>query len=110
MLALAAVGLDMRSRKPGFAPPTVEVRDSGRLVAVALGATEGREGLAAAGFGAGRVAVDGLRVTFAASSPCSLAADAAVGAVRREGSPMGRVGDFGLGFLKAGGEIGSLDW
>lgn len=88
--------------------PTVEVRDSGRLFVLALGAIEGREVLAVGGFEAGRVAVEGLRVTFAASSPCNLAADAAVGAVRREGSPTGRVGDFGFGFLKAGGEVGSL--
>lgn len=108
LLALAAVGLDMRSRNPGLAPPTVEVRDSGRLFAATLGATDGREGLVVGGLDAGRVAVEGLRVTFAASSPCSLAADAAVGAVKREGSPTGRVGDFGLGFLKAGGEVGSL--
>lgn len=110
LLALAAVGLDMRSRKPGLAP-TVEVRDSGRLFVLVLGATEGREGLAVAGFGAGRVVVEGLRVTFA-SSPCNLAAEAAVGAVRREGSPTGRVGDLGFGFLKAGGEVlvGSLSY
>jgi hypothetical protein len=108
LLALAAVGLDMRSRKPGLAPPTVEVRDSGRLFVAALGATDGREGLVVGGLDAGRDAVEGLRVTLAASSPCSLAADAAVGAVKRDGSPTGRVGDFGLGFLKAGGEVGSL--
>lgn len=108
LLALAAVGLDMRSRKPGLAPPTVEVRDSGRLFVAALGAIDGREDLAVGGFDAGRVAVEGLRAIFAVSSPCSLAAEAAVGAVRREGSPTGRVGDLGLGFLKAGGEVGSL--
>lgn len=99
LLALAAVGRDIRSRKPGLAP-TVDVRDSGRLVVLALGATEGRDGLVTAGFVAGRVAVDGLRVTLAASSPCSFAADAAVGAVSREFSATGRVGDLGFGFLK----------
>lgn len=103
LLALAAVGLDMRSRNPGLAP-TVEARDSGRLFVLALGATEGRGGLAVAGLDAERVAVEGLCVTFA-SSPCNLAADAAVGAVRREGSPTGRVGDLGFGFLRAGGEV-----
>lgn len=110
MLALAAVGLDIRSRKPGLAP-AVEARDSGRLVAAALGATEGREGLVVAAFGAGRVAVEGLRVTFGASSPCSFAADAAVGAKRRdEAATTGRVGDLGFGFLKPVGEVvvGSL--
>ena len=87
----------MRSRKPSFGALAVEVRDSGRL-----GAIEGREGFVAAG-ALGRVAVDGFRVIFC-SSPC-FAADAAVGAVRREGKPTGRVGDFGRGFLKALGEV-----
>ena len=69
-----------------------------------VGATEGREGLAVAGFGAGRVVVEGFRVTFV-SSPCNFAAEAAVGAVRREFSATGRVGDFDFGFLEAGGEV-----
>ena len=103
LLALAAVGRAIRSRKLGLAP-TVDVRDSGRLFVAALGATEGREGLAVAAFDAGRAVVEGLRVTFA-SSACSLAADAAVGAVRREFSVTGRVGDLGFGFFKAGGEV-----
>jgi len=100
------VGRIIRSRKPPLgAEPTVEVRDSGRLGA--LGATEGREALGAAGLGAARVVVDGFRVTFCStlgSSPC-LAAEAAVGAVRRDGRPTGRVGDLGAGFLKPLGEV-----
>ena len=109
LLALAAVGRDIRSRKLGLAP-TVDVRDSGRLLVFALGATEGREGFVVAGFDTGRVAVDGLRVTLAASSPCSFAADAAVGAVRREFRLTGRVGDLGFGFFNPWGEVvvGSL--
>jgi hypothetical protein len=79
----------------------VDVRDSGRLGA-ALGATEGREGLVVAALDGGRAVVDGFLVTLA-SSPC-LAAEAAVGAVRREGRPTGRVGDRGGGFLKPTGE------
>jgi len=91
----------MRSRKPPLgAELAVEVRDSGRLVA--LGATEGREALGAAILVAGRVVVAGFLA--ACSSPC-LAAEAAVGAVRREGRPTGRVGDFGAGFLKPVGEV-----
>lgn len=67
LLALAAVGLERRSKIPP--PPAVEARDSGRLCALAAGATEGRDGRVAAGFVAGRVAVEGLRVIFWASSP-----------------------------------------
>jgi hypothetical protein len=103
LLELAAVGLIIRSRKlpPLGAALAVEARDSGRLGA--LGATEARGGLALAALDAGRVVVDGLRVTFA-SSPC-LAAEAAVGAVKRAGKPTGRVGDFGRGFLNPVGEV-----
>lgn len=96
----------MRSRKPGLAP-TVEVRDSGRLLVVVLAAIEGREALAVVGFGVGRVVVEGLRVTLA-SSPCSLAAEAAVGAMRREFKVTGRVGDLAFGFLSAGGEVAAV--
>lgn len=103
LLALAAVGLIMRSRKPSFGAPPMEARESGRLGA---GAIEGREGLPADAPDFGRVAVDGFRVIFC-SSPC-FAADAAVGAMRREGNPTGRVGDFGRGFLKPVGEV--LTW
>ena len=93
----------MRSRNPSLAPPPVELRDSGRLGTVVLGTSEDREDFTvAAGFVAGRVVVDGFWVTFC-SSPC-LAAEAAVGAVSREGKPTGRVGDFGRGFLKPLGE------
>ena len=103
LLELAAVGRIMRSRKPPLgAALAVEVRDSGRLGA--LGASDVREVFGAATFGgAARVVVDGLRVTLG-SSPC-LAAEAAVGAVRRDGRPTGRVGDFGVGFLKPVGEM-----
>lgn len=79
----------------------VEARESGRLGAA--GAIEGREALVVELFGGGRDVVDGLRPSVC-SSPC-LAADAAVGAVRRDGSPTGRVGDFGRGFLKPVGEV-----
>lgn len=64
---------------------------------------EGREVLVLEGFGSGREVVDDLRASVC-SSPC-LAADAAVGAVRREGRPTGRVGDLGRGFLKPLGEV-----
>lgn len=85
----------------GAAAPTVEVRDSGRFGA--LGPTEGRGAFEAAGLGAvARVVVEGFRAVLG-SSPC-LAAEAAVGAVRREGRPTGRVGDFGAGFLSPVGE------
>ena len=103
LLELAAVGLIIRSRKlpPLGTELAAEARESGRFGA--LGATEGRGGLAPVVLGAGRVVVDGFRVTFG-SSPC-LAAEAAVGAVRRAGRPTGRVGDFGRGFLKLLGEM-----
>ena len=101
----------MRAKKPSFAPPVVDARDSGRLLGAVLGAREAREAgflavVAEAAFGCGgRVVVDGLRVTFwVASSPC-FADEAAVGAVRREGRPTGFVGDLGLGFLKPPGEV-----
>lgn len=48
--------------------------------------------------------VEGFRAVGFDSSPC-LAAEAAVGAVRREGRPTGRVGDLGAGFLKPVGEV-----
>jgi hypothetical protein len=102
LLALAAVGLIMRERKSplGAALEVVEARESGRAI-------DGRDDLVPDGAtGFGRVAVDGFRVIFA-SSPC-LAADAAVGATRRDGSPTGRVGDFGRGFLKPVGELAVL--
>ena len=99
LLALAAVGRIMRERKsPLGAPPVVDARESGRLVAVVAGAIEGRDDLVPGATGFGRVVVDGFRVIFC-SSPC-FAADAAVGAIRWEGSLTGRVGDFGVGFLK----------
>lgn len=79
----------------------MDVRDSGRFVV--LGAIDAREGFPAAALGAGRVVVDGFRTIFC-SSPY-LAADAAVGAVSREGKPTGRVGDFGRGFLNLVGEV-----
>ena len=80
----------------------VEVRDSGRFGA--LGPTEGRGAwvVAAAGLGGARVVVAGFFATLG-SSPC-FAAEAAVGAVKREGKPTGRVGDLGAGFLKPVGE------
>lgn len=87
----------------GAAELVADARDSGLLGAVWLGPIDAREGLLAAGFGSGRVAVDGFLVIFA-SSPC-FAAEAAVGATRREGRPTGRVGDFGRGFLKPVGEV-----
>lgn len=99
----------MRARNPSFAPPAVDARDSGRLAGAVLGTKDWREvGFLAAGAAAARgwetrLAVDGLRVTFA-SSPC-LADDAAVGAVRREGRPTGLVGDLGRGFLNPPGEV-----
>lgn len=83
--------------------PAVDARESGRLGAVVLGATDGREGLAVAILEAGRVVVDGFLATVG-SSPC-FAAEAAVGAMRRDGKPTGRVGDFGRGFLKPLGEM-----
>lgn len=96
------MGRIMRSRKPPLgAALAVEVRDSGRLGAG--GAMEGREVFGAGALGVGRVLVEGLRVTLG-SSPC-LAAEAAVGAVRRVGKPTGRVGDFGVGFLKPVGDV-----
>lgn len=62
----------------------------------------------AAAFGAGLVAVEGLRASFwpagAASSPC-LAAEEAVGAVKWDGSRTGRVGERGLGFLNPPGDV-----
>jgi hypothetical protein len=81
----------------------VDVRDSGRFGA--LGPTEGRGAFAAAGLGGARVVVAVVAGFFAvfASSPC-FAAEAAVGAVKREGRPTGRVGDLGGGFLKPVGE------
>lgn len=79
----------------------VEVRDSGRFGA--LGPTEGRGALVVvAGLGGARVVVAGFFATLG-SSPC-FAAEAAVGAVKREGRPTGRVGDLGAGFLKPVGE------
>jgi hypothetical protein len=88
----------MRERKSPFdAPPVVEALESGRLAAVVLGAMEGRDDLVPGAAAFGRVVVDGFRVTFA-SSPC-FAAEAAVGAIRCDGSLTGRVGDFGAGFL-----------
>jgi hypothetical protein len=102
LLELAAVGRIMRSRKPPLgAALAVEARESGRLGAG--GASDAREVFGATAFGAGRVVVDGLRVTLG-SSPC-LAAEAAVGAVKRAGRPTGRVGDLGVGFLKPVGEV-----
>jgi hypothetical protein len=99
LLALAAVGRIMRERKsPLGAVDEVDARESGRLGAVVAGASEVRDGFAPGAAAFGRVVVDGLRVTFG-SSPC-FAADAAVGAMRWEGSLTGRVGDFGVGFLK----------
>ena len=99
LLALAAVGRIMRERKsPLGAADEVEARESGRFGAVEAGASEARGGFALGAAAFGRVVVDGLRVTFC-SSPC-LAADAAVGAVRCDGSLTGRVGDLGAGFLK----------
>jgi hypothetical protein len=97
----------MRSRKPP--PPAVDVRDSGRLAVVAGGAA-GREGglIVPAALDAGRAVVAaGFFTGFAGSSPC-FATEAAVGAMRREGKAAGRVGDFGLGFLKPGGEMVAL--
>jgi hypothetical protein len=89
----------MRERKsPLGAVDVVDARESGRLGAVVAGASEVRAGFAPGAAAFGRVVVDGLRVTFG-SSPC-FAADAAVGAMRWEGSLTGRVGDFGVGFLK----------
>lgn len=89
----------MRERKsPLGAADEVEARESGRFGAVLAGASEARDGFALGATAFGRVVVEGLRVTFC-SSPC-LAAEAAVGAVRCEGSRTGRVGDFGAGFLK----------
>lgn len=76
----------MRARKPSPAP-AVEVRDSGRFGAAALGAKDalgaGFFAAGAAAFGAGLTTVDGLRTVFwlAASSPC-FAAEEAVGAVK----------------------------
>jgi hypothetical protein len=90
----------MRERKSplGAAEEVVERRESGRLGAAVAGASEARAGRAAGAAGLGRVVVDGFRAIFG-SSPC-LAADAAVGAIKWEGSLTGRVGDFGVGFLK----------
>lgn len=80
----------------------VEVRDSGRFGA--LGPTEGRGALVAvAGLGGARVVVVAGFFATLGSSPC-FAAEAAVGAVKREGRPTGRVGDLGAGFLKPVGE------
>lgn len=94
----------MRERKsPLGAADEVEARESGRFGAVLEGASEARDGFALGAAAFGRVVVDGLRVTFC-SSPC-LAADAAVGAVRCEGSLTGRVGDFGVGFLNPPTEV-----
>jgi hypothetical protein len=90
----------MRDRKSplGAADEVVDALESGRLGAVVAGASEVRVGFVPGAVAFGRVVVDGLRVTFG-SSPC-FAADAAVGATRWEGSLTGRVGDFGVGFLK----------
>jgi hypothetical protein len=94
----------MREMKsPLGALEAVELRDSGRLGAALLGAMDDRDDLVPGATVFGRVAVDGFRV-IVASSLC-LAADAAVGATRREGSPTGRVGDFGRGFLNPPGEV-----
>lgn len=99
LLALAVVGRIMRERKsPLGVADEVEARESGRLGAVVAGAREGRDDLVPGAASLGRVVVDGLRVIFC-SSPC-FAADAAVGAIKCEGSLTGRVGDFGAGFLK----------
>lgn len=87
----------------GAAELVADVRDSGRFGAAWLGTIDAREGLLAVGFGTGRVVVDVFLPSFA-SSPC-FAAEAAVGATRREGRPTGRVGDFGRGFLKPVGEV-----
>jgi hypothetical protein len=98
LLALAAVGRIIRERKsPLVAVEVVEARESGRLGAAVAGASEARGGRVPGAAAFGRVVVDGFRVTFC-SSPC-LAADAAVGAIRCEGSLTGRVGDLGGGFL-----------
>lgn len=97
--ALAVVGRIMRERKSPFgAAEEVEARESGRFGAVVTGARDARVGLAAGAAAFGRVVVDGFRVIFG-SSPC-FAADAAVGATRCDGNLTGRVGDFGVGFLK----------
>ena len=111
LLALAVVGRIIRAKNPSSAPPLVDARDSGRFPGAAvLGANEAREATFRAGgrvvLGAGREVVDGLRVNFwvAGSSPC-LAAEAAVGAVRCDGSRTGRVGDLGFGFLKLPGDV-----
>jgi hypothetical protein len=89
----------MRERKsPLGAADEVEARESGRLGAAVAEASEGRDDLVAGAAAFGRVVMDGFRVIFC-SSPC-LAADAAVGAMRCDGSLTGRVGDFGAGFLK----------
>jgi hypothetical protein len=99
LLALAAVGRIMRERKsPLGAADAVDACESGRLGAVGAGVIEGRDDFVPGAAAFGRVVVDGLRVTLG-SSPC-FAADAAVGATRWEGSLTGRVGDFGVGFLK----------
>jgi hypothetical protein len=90
----------MRERKsPLVAVEVVEARESGRLMPAAAGAIEARAGRVLGTAAFGRVAVDGFRVIFC-SSPC-FAADAAVGAMRWAGSLTGRVGDLGVGFLKA---------
>lgn len=103
LLADAAVGLIMRSRKlpstgaVGFLFEVWDVRDSGRA------AREGRGvGLEAAGFtrvvvGAG---LDGAVVVWACSS---LARDAAVGAVKREDTSAGFV--TSRGFALAVGDV-----
>ena len=89
LLALAAVGRIILARKPSSAPPLVDARDVGRLVAaelVVLGASEARDACfraAGAAFGAvGRVTVDGLRASFWAPSSSCFAADDAVGAIK----------------------------
>lgn len=92
----------MRERKsPLVAVLAVEARESGRF-GPEPGASDVRDDLAAGAAAFGRVVVEGFRVSL--SSSC-LAADAAVGAVRREGRPTGRVGDRGAGFLNSVGEV-----
>ena len=49
-----------------------------------------------------------LDLAVAAGAASSLAADAAVGAVAELGSRIGRVGDFGRGFVNDGGDVGPV--
>jgi hypothetical protein len=109
LLALLAVGRIILAKKPSLAPPTVDARELGLFSEAILGAIDAREdGLRAGGAAlatGGRAAAAGLGAGLrTASSPC-LAAKAAVGAVKWEGSRTGRVGDFGLGFLNPVGDV-----